>query len=364
MPSVVTDPDFELDDESRRVLDEERKSAGRALRVDDMGAAKPPPDNEPTAEAKPEKVEKPVEPVIESKVTDAKAVETPVAENTGAAEGEPEVDEDTPREADGKFTADPKKIREHERAKRKKAQAKAAEIQTALDAEKAGRQKDREEFIALKARLDAMQQFMTQPKSDAVPRQPEPAVAPQTPEEAVKLVLPRIEAIEQRSQLENQVNTLAQTVRAHVSEFTQRQPDYKDAFGHLVQQRRNELTMQGFTPEQVAQQLSVDEHAVAITALQNGKNPAEVLYGLAISRGYKKAEPQQQPVQATPVVPPVVQAQPNLSTIAAGQQAAKSLGGAAGAAPPQALSPQEIVSLSDAEWEKLPLKERMKALRA
>jgi hypothetical protein len=81
---------------------------------------------------------------------------------------------------------------------------------------------------------------------------------------------------------------LAQQVNAMESSFRATHPDYDDAMNHLRETRKDELTLFGITDEQqIEAELQSNARNIAMVAMQQGKNPAELIYQLATRAGYK-----------------------------------------------------------------------------
>lgn len=74
-------------------------------------------------------------------------------------------------------------------------------------------------------------------------------------------------------------------------EYLKDKPDFSDAYTYLVQTRGQEYIAAGYDLNQAKQLLHEDEMAIAAKAFQDGVNPAERMYNLAVTRGYKKVEP-------------------------------------------------------------------------
>ena len=80
---------------------------------------------------------------------------------------------------------------------------------------------------------------------------------------------------------------------------------------------------------------------IAATALQNGRNAAEVAYQMAQHRGYS---------QPAPAVPDTKAAESHVETVRRGTQAGRSLSAAPGQAP-QALTLEAIANMSQEQFD-------------
>lgn len=90
---------------------------------------------------------------------------------------------------------------------------------------------------------------------------------------------------------ETQLNELVGHYRNDAAKFTASNPDFKDAYNHLLQSRARELQALGYdTPAELEKALQNEEMSIAMMAFDKGKSPAEVIYSLAKERGYKKAD--------------------------------------------------------------------------
>lgn len=87
------------------------------------------------------------------------------------------------------------------------------------------------------------------------------------------------QAIQGQTQFVNSYRSAAQ-------EFSKTNPDFKDAYNHLIQSRTEEHLAAGYTKQEADQIIVEEEMAIASRAMQNGVNPAERIYNLAKVRGY------------------------------------------------------------------------------
>lgn len=91
---------------------------------------------------------------------------------------------------------------------------------------------------------------------------------------------------------EAQLNELVGHYRNDAAKFGATNPDYLDAYNHLLQSRARELQALGYdTPAELQKALQNEEMSIAVMAFEKGKSPAQVIYDLAKERGYKKADP-------------------------------------------------------------------------
>lgn len=96
-------------------------------------------------------------------------------------------------------------------------------------------------------------------------------------------------ATKEQQEQQERFDKFDEAVGVEVNKFIETQPDYPEAFNHLVESRMKELATIGLTPDQINNQIVKENRNISITAAQQGKNPGEVAYALAIGRGYVKA---------------------------------------------------------------------------
>lgn len=116
-----------------------------------------------------------------------------------------------------------------------------------------------------------------------------------TQKEIAALRASQTQVTEQQAQ-QAEVNAFLQNVDAHVKAFTATHPDYNDAYKHLATMRMQDFKDVGMTDAQAKQAFGQEEVGITQRALQMGKNPAEIAYGMATRYGYKAGA-------VTPVTP-------------------------------------------------------------
>lgn len=168
-------------------------------------------------------------------------------------------------------------------------------------------------FEALKQRENQPQQ----PAQQTPSFEQDPLAHLQAEKEALKRQLEELKGNDQqRTQAAQQQQQLQQFV-GHVQglkqKFIEATPDYMDAYSHVRDLKVKELTALGYDEQQANQRVDQWEFGVAAESLKRQKNPAEALYTMAQSLGYKKKE-------AAPA-----NDEKKLEQIAKGQQLDKSL---------------------------------------
>lgn len=270
----------------------------------------------------------------------AQEAEQPAAETEAPAEAQSEAPEG---EADGQApTKEPRHVPLSELlTERKKRQDYEKQVQ------------DQREWIA---RADERLKLLTQPQK----QEPEPQ--PPGPEDPLGMIDHTAREIEeikawraeqQRTAHEQaQVQQVVTTYQAKAQEFTQQQPDFMDAYTHVREAHARRLAIQGVPAHEIAATVARDELSMAVTALQQGVNPAERLYALAKEYGYapKAADPQ-------PDTGALIDAKAD--TVAR----AKSLSQAGGQATPRAVNAKALADMSDDDFDAFISKQGSKGFR-
>lgn len=158
---------------------------------------------------------------------------------------------------------------------------------------------------------------------------------------------------QQRSiQEAQQMRALTQHIDTLEQEFRSKIPEYDDAFRFVQERRLRDLQAIGISdPNQQRQALYQEIFGMSGRAIQEGRNPAEVVYSLAKAWGFQP----QEPLAGIPGAEPTPAGKPagKLERIQRGQQVATSLSDSGGAPAPGELSLTDIERMSDAEFDKL-----------
>lgn len=226
-----------------------------------------------------------------------------------------------------------------ERERRKAAEQQLAEM--------------RRERQILEERTNIILQRLNQPPAPPEQPQPLPALNDDPLGHLVGTIdrqqreIAQLSQVAQQTTAQQQQAQLIAQVQMHAAaaeqQFRQAAPDYDAAAQHLLAQRDSELEDAGFgDPVQRQALLQQEALGIAVRAIQQGRNPAEMIYELAKLRGYQKAEAQ-----------PAAQQQPSaaerLQQINAGQQQSRSVGAMRGSAPPS-LTSQRVLEMSDKQF--------------
>lgn len=89
-----------------------------------------------------------------------------------------------------------------------------------------------------------------------------------------------------RQQQEMQAQQFVSAVRNAEAEFVKKQPDASEAINFLKSSRVEEYKAAGLTHQMAVQQMINDEQQLVVWAMQNGENPAEAAFQMAVKRGY------------------------------------------------------------------------------
>lgn len=217
--------------------------------------------------------------------------------------------------------------------------------------------REREVRVRVEERTNALLQRLAtalQPAGgEATPVPPDPATDTVG---ALRMTAAEVRELQQfRHNIETQarhheaVQGVVHHAAAQEAEFIKATPDYPAAGEFLRAAREAELAAVGLPPENRAQLIGAETLQLAALAIQQNRNPAELVYSLARSRGY------------APPIPAAVApaagtragaAAETLRRVAAGQEAGASLGSLAGSAPAGRITAQALATMSDAEFDR------------
>ena len=157
---------------------------------------------------------------------------------------------------------------------------------------------------------------------------------------------------QEQQELAQQYQQFAENVKSLRNEFTKANPDFDDAYKHLHGIRIADLMDTGMTKAQATQALHRQELELAASALERGKNPAEVIYGMAKRYGYTgkaAAVP-----EGKPAAPAQKAAEEKVQRLANGQFAAKAPARAAAPAS-EGLTVEGLKDASDSDLTRVAL---------
>lgn len=145
----------------------------------------------------------------------------------------------------------------------------------------------------------------------------------------------RTSSIEQQTSQRDAMSSLRNTYASDVQAFRQANPDFMDAYQHLVKGRLAELDLQGVRdPLKRKAIIEAEETQIVAQALQNNQSPAQLIYGIAKARGYM-GKPATSASPATPAATPAPNAAAEkIKALQTGQAAAQTLSNVGGQAAP------------------------------
>jgi len=141
---------------------------------------------------------------------------------------------------------------------------------------------------------------------------------------------------------------------AQENDFKAKTPDYDDASKFLIQGRQAELAAMGYDKQQVSEMINIERLTIAHRAKEQGKNPAEIVYNIAKTRGYVAKAPETEEEDEEEVDQGQQQQQQNLQRLdntKKGRQQDQSLSGSRGNAP-SPLTAQRLLEMSEADFDK------------
>ena len=255
----------------------------------------------------------------------AEAAEQP-AEETPKAPEAPEAEKPEEKE-EKKQTLVPHQALHEERKRRQ-------EIEAQLRNERAERQRN-EQIIA--QRLQELYQASQQQNQPQVPSETEDPLAAslhgvKVTQEQLKQLQTRMAQEDWQRQQVAQQQQLIGWAQSQAAEFQRETPDFPEAYQHMRTIRMGELEEMGLTPQQIQHTLVQDELWVFQHAAQTGRNPAEIVYGMAKRTGWQKKQAGEQKIE----------------TLQKGLQASKSLGNGGGSAGMP--TPEQIANMSEEEF--------------
>lgn len=144
--------------------------------------------------------------------------------------------------------------------------------------------------------------------------------------------------------------SLKEAYHADAKQLMAADPNFQDAYMHLLAGRHRELAMMGMTDEAARNAHIAQEEAALVTqAVQAGQRPAQMIYEMAKARGFTpKSTPapgQQQNGQHAALTP----AQQKIATVKNGQQAAQTLS-QAGSGSSEGLTFNSLANMTDEEF--------------
>jgi hypothetical protein len=208
----------------------------------------------------------------------------------------------------------------------------------------------REKMARADERLAVLNELMSKPEAQS-PRVAEQPIDPeQDPIGALKQSYAKIAALEKQLTESTKTVEERESARAMVSayqndaaRFVQEKPEFKDAYVHLMTGRHRELEAMGMTDAAERNRfIANEERQLVASAFQSRRSPAQMLYSLAVARGFSHTPPSPAPAQPNHAA--------KIEQIAKGQRAAgvslSSAGGSAG----EGLTAAALADMSEEEF--------------
>ena len=229
-------------------------------------------------------------------------------------------------------------------------------------------EKERDEFRVTLARMEERLRMVTEAGAAQPAAAAQAAPEPETPPDPNEDIFGYAKYLEKQIQDiragQTQLTDAQRTEAAERAAATQRnevltayqgdvrrvmttQPEFADAYNHLLTSRMQELVLVGVPEAEALQAVRREEFEIAQDAIRLGQSPAERMMKIARIRGYAP-KPAAPVAPATPAETPAEKA----ARISAGLAASKSLS-AAGGAPAGELTMEMLANMSEAEFERV-----------
>jgi antitoxin (DNA-binding transcriptional repressor) of toxin-antitoxin stability system len=208
----------------------------------------------------------------------------------------------------------------------------------------------REKMARADERLAVLNELMSKPEAQSPKVSEQPIDPEQDPIGALKQSYAKIAALEKQLTESTKTVEERESARAMVSayqndaaRFVQEKPEFRDAYVHLMTGRHRELEAMGMTDAAERNRfIANEERQLVASAFQSRRSPAQMLYSLAVARGFSH----------TPSAP--APAQPNhaakIEAIAKGQRAAGVSLSAAGGSAGEGLTAAALADMSEEEF--------------
>lgn len=162
---------------------------------------------------------------------------------------------------------------------------------------------ERERIREMEREMHEMRKQFEQAKQPA--KEPEPELdETQDPMAVIKSLKDKVARIEQEKQAESQQTTLRTAYQQAATAFAADKPDFKDAYSYMLQSRVKELKAYGYADQQIGAIVANEEMQLADQAFRARKNPGEIIYAMAESRGYRATGGKSPVVEAKPAPQP------------------------------------------------------------
>lgn len=218
---------------------------------------------------------------------------------------------------------------------------------TALKAERLKRQQIERDLHTLQGQVKAWQNAMMAQLQSGEAAVEEPPNAEQDPVGALRYTQQQLAQLQSAVAQQVRSQQLQSAYVAGATEFSRGNPDFAEAYNHMIQSRANELRVLGAPEAAIARQLRIEEEQMVAASVSAGRNPAEVAYAAARARGWQP--------RGSSGKPPAGNAAG--AALANGRASAATALSSGGRAQREAISAEDLSRLSgrdfDAGWEKL-----------
>lgn len=203
----------------------------------------------------------------------------------------------------------------------------------------AEREKHAQRMAKFESRIEKLQELI-QPKAE--PERIDPQL---DPIKAIEHLNQKLEQLENEKKTVGEVNALAQFGQRQAQAFAEKAPDFYDAYNHLRHSRADQLMNSGAvsTPQELNDRVLREEQDIIKMCANMGIDPAQFMYNLAQTAGYKTPQP-------------VVQAptpEQKIKIAATGQQRAGAGISKVGAGSNGPVDLKALLNSSDSEFDKL-----------
>jgi hypothetical protein len=159
----------------------------------------------------------------------------------------------------------------------------------ALKAERQKRQQVEREFHTLQGQVQAWQNAMLAQLQGASAdgQANRPPSVDEDPVGALRYTQQQLSDLQSAVASQIQSQHIQSAYVAGANAFSRANPDFADAYRHMIESRANELRVLGAPDQAIAQQLRLEEQQMVAAALRAGRNPAEIAYAAAKARGWQ-----------------------------------------------------------------------------
>lgn len=153
----------------------------------------------------------------------------------------------------------------------------------------------------------------------------------------------------QYEQQQQQFNNFKNDYLQICNEFAKQNSDFWDAYNYVDQNRRSELQLARYNQKDINRLVYEDELAIVANAINNGHNPAEVIYSIAKARGYQAKQTVQKNNEQKTQEDTAKHNEQKLENIAKGMQESKSLSNTTGQTPTGDFTIDQLSKMTDDE---------------